>query len=611
MACVENLLKGNPATQFHPGRGNGRGAVENGEKSGIARANNATFRDLTIKVLDGNIKGESKTAKQLQEIVKSAGFKNKDLKYKTALVVSMILNAIKSGNTKDILNIAGIAGELTADGTFLSSDIENVIDAVRASVLIPDNGRDEKEMYGIEPQPGPQTLFMTSPADIVIYGGAAGGGKTFALLLEALRHKDREGFGAVIFRHNANQITAQGGLWDASHKIYDSLPEATSKLSPRPSWEFASGARVSFAHIERDDNLRAWQGSEIAYIGFDELTHFTKRQFIYMLSRNRSTCGIKPYMRATCNPDADSWVADLISWWIDPDTGYPIKSRSGQIKYMSIVNDNIVWGDTPEQLYEEYGVNPADCKSFTFIASRLEDNKILMKADPGYMSNLKSLTQVDKERLLYGNWKIKPAAGLYYKRTQVNMIDTLPKDVILWARGWDLAATSQDESGEAAYTAGVLIGKTKAGRYVIANVINKRLSASEVRTLISMTVQTDKVKYGRVIERLPQDPGQAGKEQAQSYIKMLAGFLVKTIPESGSKESRAEPFAAQWQAGNVDVLVAEWNEEYFNQLESFPESKFKDMVDASSSAFNEIENGATYSAPPSGNSLGKSSYWRR
>ena len=135
------------------------------------------------------------------------------------------------------------------------------------------------------------------------------------------------------------------------------------------------------------------------------------------------------------------------------------------------------------------------------------------------------------------------------------------------------------------------------------------MAASDVRTIIKMTAQADKAKYKRVIERLPQDPGQAGKEQAQSYVKFLAGFLVKTIGESGSKESRAEPFAAQWQAGNVDVLIGEWNEMYFNQLESFPESKFKDMVDASSSAFNEVENGATFSAPPK-DTLSKSSYWR-
>lgn len=83
-----------------------------------------------------------------------------------------------------------------------------------------------------------------------------------------------------------------------------------------------------------------------------------------------------------------------------------------------------------------------------------------------------------------------------------------------------------------------------------------------------------------------------------------------SLPESGSKESRAEPLAAQWQAGNVDVLIADWNEPYFNQLESFPESKFKDMVDASSSAFIEIENGASYSAPGTDN-LGKNSYWRK
>ena len=125
-----------------------------------------------------------------------------------------------------------------------------------------------------------------------------------------------------------------------------------------------------------------------------------------------------------------------------------------------------------------------------------------------------------------------------------------------------------------------------------------------------MTCQKDKEKYGRVIERLPQDPGQAGKEQAQSYTKFLSGYLVKIIPEAGDKASRAEPFAAQWQAGNVDVLDSDWNDMYFNELESFPESKFKDMVDASSSAFNEIESGATFSAPTS-SELTKGSYWSK
>ena len=85
------------------------------------------------------------------------------------------------------------------------------------------------------------------------------------------------------------------------------------------------------------------------------------------------------------------------------------------------------------------------------------------------------------------------------------------------------------------------------------------------------------------------DQGQAGKEQAESYIKFLSGFDVTAVAESGSKEARAEPMAAQWQAGNFDIMYGEWNEAYLTQLENFPDGKFKDMVDASANAFAEIE----------------------
>lgn len=462
----------------------------------------------------------------------------------------------------------------------------------------------------IRPQKGPQEKFLATSADICIYGGAAGGGKTFGLLLEPLRHMKNKNYNAVIFRSNYTQVTAPGGLWDSSEKIYSLVHGAYPRKTPKLHWKFQSGASVNFAHLGSDSDCLDWQGSQIVMIAFDELTHFSKYQFFYMFSRNRTDSGIAPYIRATCNPDADSWVADFIKWWINQETGYPIPERSGVIRYMIRVNDEIIWADSKEELAKQ-GYDVRDVKSVTFIASTLQDNKILMEMDPGYLASLKALPTVEKERLLKGNWKIKAAAGLYFRRVQVGaMLEEIPNDVVSWCRGWDLAATSEDEDGDPAYTAGVLIGKRRCGRYIVADVINKRLAASDVRKLIKMTAQADKAKYGRVIQRLPQDPGQAGKEQAQSYTKMLAGFLVKVIGESGSKESRAEPFAAQFQAGNVDVLIAEWNEMYFNQLESFPESKFKDMVDGSSSSFNEIENGATYSAPPK-NTLGKSSYWKK
>ncbi len=135
----------------------------------------------------------------------------------------------------------------------------------------------------------------------------------------------------------------------------------------------------------------------------------------------------------------------------------------------------------------------------------------------------------------------------------------------------------------------MLIGKRKNGRYIVADVINKQMSAADVRSTIRLTAQNDKAKYKRVRVRLPQDPGQAGKEQAESYIKFLSGFDVVARLESGSKQSRAEPMAAQWQAGNFDILHGAWNEEYLTQLENFPDGKFKDMVDASANAFSEIE----------------------
>jgi len=423
-------------------------------------------------------------------------------------------------------------------------------------------------------------------------------------LLSALRYKNVPGFGCTIFRKNFNQIFAQGGLWDESMKMYQGIRGAEPKLA-RGQWWFRDKegnviSKVTFAHIERDEEVHKWQGSQICAIGIDELTHFSEKTFFYMLSRNRSTCGVTPYVRATCNPDADSWVAKFIEWWIDQDTGYPIPERSGKLRWFIRRNEILHWADTKQELWEQFGLHTpeeqGEPRSVTFIMSRLSDNKELLKINPGYLANLKALSLIERERLLNGNWKIKAAAGLFFKRTQIgDILEQVPADVIQWVRCWDLAATEKSESGDPAYTSGVLMGKRKNGRYVIADVINKQMAAVDVRKTIKLTAQKDKATYKRVRIRLPKDPGQAGKEQAESYIKFLAGFDVVAVAESGSKEARAEPMAAQWQAGNFDIVYGDWNEEYLNQLENFPDSKFKDMVDASANGFAEIETKSAFS----------------
>lgn len=449
--------------------------------------------------------------------------------------------------------------------------------------------------------------------------GAAGGGKSWSILYEPLRHIDNGGFGAVIFRSSMTQVTEQGGLWDASMKLYSLVRGSRPIRSPKPYWKFKSGAKVSFRQIARDSDVYDWQGTEIPCIEFDELTHFSEFVFFYMLSRNRSMCGVRPYVRATCNPDADSWVAGFISWWINQETGYPIPERSGKIRWMIRRDETVHWADTKEELWEQFDLKTEEekqePKSVAFVASTIYDNQALLKTDPGYLANLKALSIVERERLLYGNWRIKAAKGLFFPRSALpELLETVPNDVVRWVRGWDLAATDTDEGGDPAYTASVLLGKRRNGRYVIADATNHRIKAEKVRTMVKQCAVSDKSKYKRVRIRLSQDPGQAGKEQAESYIKMLAGFNVTAVKESGDKQSRAEPFAAQWQAGNVDVVAGPWTEALLGQYESFPESKFMDMVDAGSNAFNELELMNISSPPPkedATNATLKESYWFR
>ncbi|TAA54027.1 phage terminase large subunit [Shinella sp. JR1-6] len=442
----------------------------------------------------------------------------------------------------------------------------------------------------IRPQAGPQTLFLGSSADIAIYGGSAGGGKTWALLMEPLRHIANSQFGAVFFRRTLVQVRNEGGLWDESEKLYPCL-NAKPRVAPDLSWTFPSGASVSFAHLEHDKTVSNWQGSQIPLICFDELTHFTQKQFWYLLSRNRSMCGVRPYVRATCNPDADSWVADFIAWWINQETGLPIPERAGKLRWFVRIGDKIIWGDTPADLAEytapdENGEQrPIEPKSVTFVPAKLTDNKALMAADPGYLANLMALPTVERERLLGGNWKIRPAAGLLFQRGWCQVVDAVPANVIQWCRGWDLASTPKIEGNDPDATAGTKIGKLSDGRYIVAHHVSDWLSPKGVETLIKNTASAD----GRGVGiSLPQDPGQAGKSQVQSLVSMLAGHDARATPESGDKVTRFSPFSAQAEAGNVLVLRGPWNAAWFSALEGFPEAAHDDDADSTSRAFNAL-----------------------
>src|SRR3990172_9373706 len=170
--------------------------------------------------------------------------------------------------------------------------------------------------------------------------------------MEPVRHHLNRGFDAVIFRRTYPQIMQPKGLWDQSWEIYPKLGAKARESSVE--WRFPKGATVRFRHMNMESDRYQWDGAQIAFIGFDELEHFTHKQFFYLLSRNRSMCGIKPYVRGTTNPDPDHWCRSFMSWWIDDDSGLAIRERSGIVRWFVMEGDEPDWADTREELVERY-----------------------------------------------------------------------------------------------------------------------------------------------------------------------------------------------------------------------------------------------------------------
>lgn len=449
----------------------------------------------------------------------------------------------------------------------------------------------------IRPHAGPQTLFYETTADIAGFGGAAGGGKTVALLLETARHRDNPRFAAVVFRRTLPEVTNSGGLWDESGKLFPLLdPRVRSRTLPL-GWRFPSGAVVRFSHLQHEHDVHAWQGAQVPLICFDEAVHFTEHQFFYMLSRNRSTCGVRPRVRLTMNPDADSWVAAFFSWWIGED-GYPIPERIGVHRYMGRDGDDLLWGDSLLEVYEKArhvfdgplaaGATLDDLiKSVTFIPAKLSDNPTLMRENPSYLGNLLALPLVERERLLGGNWKIRRIAGLVFQRGWFSIVRAAPARARR-VRFWDLAATVARGGSDPDWTVGVKLAELD-GLYWVEDVQRIRARPHDVELLVAQTAALDGLDVDIGIE---QEPGSSGVNTIDHYTRrVLSGYTVRGIRSSGSKERRADPVSAAAEARNVELVAGPWNGPYLDEHEVFPQGAHDDQVDATSGAFRMLHDG--------------------
>lgn len=428
----------------------------------------------------------------------------------------------------------------------------------------------------IRPQPGPQERFLSSPADIAVFGGARGPGKSWALLAEPLRHVHIPKFSAVIFRRTYPEIMQARGLWQASWELYPALggqPRQTSL-----EWIFPSGARIKFAHLQLDSDRYAWKGAEIALLEFDQAEQFTEDQFWFLLTANRSVSGVRPYIRLGCNPVLEDdpvggWLHRLLSWWLDEATGEPRWERAGLLRwFVREASDEIRWADRPEAFAGR------DPKSLTFIPGRLEDNPILMRSDPSYAATLRTLPQVERLRA-FGNWKVRPTAGKVFNRAWFPLVDAVPAEAVR-VRYWDKAGVA----GGGDYSAGVKAA-AHAGVVYVEHVIRGQWSSQQRNLVMRQTAEYDGPSVPIWVE---QEGGSGGKESAEISIRELAGWMVRAEPVTGDKLTRAGPLAAQAEAGNVKVVRGQWNEDFLAELHGFPEGGYDDQVDAASGAFNKL-----------------------
>jgi phage terminase large subunit-like protein len=457
----------------------------------------------------------------------------------------------------------------------------------------------------IRPQPGPQELFLSSPADIAIYGGGAFGGKTWALTIEPLRHVNNKQFSAVFFRRTYKELTNPGGVWDEMRLWYPYLGGKPNRADML--WTFPSGMRIVGSHLQYEDDAGSWAGAQVPLINFDQLEQFTRYQFFFMMSRNRSGSGVPGYIRATCNPDPDSWLAKFIAWWIDEETGYAIPERAGRLRYFVQVADQVYWADNPNELISSFpGIASEENlpKSVTFVPSLIDDNPIGLAQNPGYKASLLALPLIEQERLLKGNWKIRPAAGKVFNKDWFELVNLrdVPLNGAIATRYFDTAGTEKKiGKPDPDYTAGCLIVRTPNDLYFVMDSIAQQIGPAAVEQLMVDTAKADYlwaqrtgVSYSFHWELEPGDAAMRDAAHIGARLrKEIPGIIAFPIPSRSDKLLRSKGLAVASRPdpgeryGRVKVVRGEFTERWLNHMHNIPDGKHDDEHDAAAGSYNQ------------------------
>jgi len=381
-----------------------------------------------------------------------------------------------------------------------------------------------------------------------LYGGAAGGGKSDALLMAALQYADVPGYAALLLRRTYADLALPGALMDRAHEWLNGTDARWNEQ--KKLWTFPSGAQLAFGYLENENDRYRYQSSEFQFIGFDELTQFSETQYRYMFSRLRRADGVNVPLRVrgATNPGGVGHV------WTKQR--FIVEGRSG---------------------------------GRVFIAARLVDNPHIDRTE--YTRALTLLDPVTQAQLLNGDWAIT-GGGAVFDRAWFEIVPEAPIDARR-VRYWDRAATKPAKGKDPDYTVGAKLA-LKDGVVYIEDLQRFRGTPADNEARIRQAAEMD----GKgVTVYMEQEAGSSGVDTIDHYMRrVLLGFNFRPDRVTGKKTERAAPLSGHARSGNVKLVIGRWINDFLDEADAFPMGEHDDQIDAVSGAYNALTTDSGWAA---------------
>ena len=390
----------------------------------------------------------------------------------------------------------------------------------------------------------PSGLYQVGRSHIVTHN-------SWVLIYQAVLHAvSTPGWTGLICRNTQRDLKQAKGIWELG-KEFATLTGGRYREGNELDIRWDGGGRLVFDYLA-ENKYERYRGAQLAYVGIDEANECPMEGIIFLFTRMRTTCGVRPIMRLSCNPDPNHPLAK----WVDPfylidggeEDGRPDRAVSGTVRYFARnpESNEFVFGPTREVVALESGRDPAESKTFAFINADLNDNPTIAGDEQqraSYIAGIALQSGATEEQLRFGNWRASnERPGILapeYWGGGVDMVEPI-SPIVRWVRAWDLASSEpRPEYPDPDYTAGVLMGFDAFGRFYVADLALCREEGPGVDALLAKTAHEDGPDVVQVIEK---EGGSSGKRDILTTKRVLrsrgnCGRIVDVKPVRSSRSS--------------------------------------------------------------------------